>query len=244
MVNQPKSLYNLCIDRSKEVFRFNWQVVIDNLPKLISDELLRSWLQCTEAMETSDSDMSEILQFFANNTIDWENLSLDDFLMLMQHPEDEVPEFAFEKNHCLKSYYLMVRLWSNIDKKICETCFIRESKFYKPYSDNLWRDKRITFKKISDHTVVKGEDLLSEYIWDPDNWCELCICNPLFKIFDESDCKIFFNFHTRKRTHNCYDSNYSTDDDSDDEDFFVIKNVKGNVMDDTMYNYLKINKLN
>ena len=240
-VHQPKSLYELAKLKTRELYRFNWQVIIDDLPRSIQNELLTDWLQCDEQMPSSDEEISHILAFFTHRYINWERLSTEEFLYIMQHPED-VPDFAFEKNHCHLKFWTMTRPWDTTWKKrLCEPCFVSESKFYKPWSANMWKERDVMFMKTTDHCIVDGHKLLPDFLWDPRNWCERCISTPLFTIYDEYDCRLFFDMHTRKRTFNYYDSEYSSDDDSDVE-YCSVKTVKGNSVDNTLYQFLKKNK--
>lgn len=240
-VHQPKSLFELSKLKTRDTYRFNWQVIINSLPKTIQLELLSDWLKCNEQLPSSDEELDRILEFFATRTIRWERLSTEEFLYIMQHPE-EVPDFAFEKNHCHLKFWTMTRPWdSEWKKRLCEPCFVSESKFYKPYSENLWKERGVIFTETRDHCIIDGDDLLSEFLWDARNWCERCISTPLFNIFDEDDCRMLFDMHTRKRTFNYYDSEYSSDDDSDVE-YYYVKKVKGYSVDNVLYQFLKKNK--
>ena len=98
-VYQPKSLLELSKLKTRETYRFNWQVIIDSLPKILQLELLQEWLQCDEQLPSSDEERDRILQFFTDRYIRWESLSTEEFLYIMQHPE-EVPDFAYQTNHC------------------------------------------------------------------------------------------------------------------------------------------------
>ena len=121
------------------------------------------------------------------------------------------------------------------------TMFCFWIKVLKPYSENLWKERGVIFTETKDHCIVDGDELLPEFLWDARNWCERCISTPLFNIFDEEDCRMFFNLHNRKRTFHFYDSDYSSDDDSDIE-YCYVKQVKGNSVDNVLYQYLKKNK--
>ncbi|QNL09583.1 hypothetical protein [Clinch densovirus 1] len=240
-VHQPKSLYEISKFKARETYRFNWQIIINSLPKIIQRELLTDWLKCDEQLPSSEDEIDTILQFFSNRIVNWEHLSTEEFLHIMQHP-DEVPDFAFEKNHCHLRFWTMTRPWDTTWKKrLCYACFVSESKFYKPYSANVWQEMGVIFNETKDHCIVDGDKLLSEFLWESRNWCERCICVPLFTIFDEDDCRMFFNMHMRKRTFNYYDSDYSSDDDSD-IDYCYVKTIKGNFVDNTLYQFLKRNK--
>lgn len=237
----PISLFEQCKRKVRQVFRFNWKPITVKLPELIQEELLRDWITMGKALPNGRDDIERIFEYFHEKTIKWDELSSDDFIMIMQLPEDEIPEFAWMENHCHLKFWTMKKPWSTWEKRLCNACYIRESQFWKPWSANYWEEKGITYTETNDHCIVPGEKLLEEFIWEPRNWCENCICAPLFRIFDEEDCNFFFGMHSRKRTFNCDNSDYSSDDDSDVE-YCYNKTIKGNKIDNILYQFLKRNK--
>lgn len=237
---QPKSLYELSKLKVRETYRYDWKHVKDSLPKTVYVELLEDWLKCEEELPESDDDYERVINYFSNKSINWRELTDEEFVYVMRHP-NEVPEFAYEKNHIHLNYYIYRSVNNpNCERRLCEACFSYLSKFYKYYSGNLWQEQGIMFDHVKDHCIVEGDELLEEFVWKAKNWCDNCPTAALFNIIDEEDCRFFYNLHTRKRTFNC-DSDYDTDDDSDVEYCFR-RPVRGHFIDNTLYQFLKRNK--
>lgn len=220
------------------------------IPKKISDELQEDWLKCDEILEpeiTPEAKKDAIDNVFIEMSLPIERrspfwqLSTEKFLWLMGLNLDDLPDF-FHGNtyHVLKNYYVQIR--NGKPHNLCEFCYISESKFYKPYSNNVWQELGITYTKTRTHDVVRnGQVLVEDVLWNAENWCNRCITQPLFRVLDsKEDCMWETPFHNRKRTYRCYESDYSTDDDSDADDYVEMKFIKGNTVPDEEYKRIKL----
>jgi hypothetical protein len=48
--------------------------------------------------------------------------------------------------------------------------------------------------------MIDGDRLLEDLIWDEDNWCSLCIVEPLWiHILDDDDCLFDYDYHLKRR---------------------------------------------
>ena len=232
---QPKSLYDIAKKRVRVVFKDDWQHT-KVLPKRIQRELLLDWMRCDETIPESDEYITKTLEAMENG---WEYLkpiSTETFLHLMRLP-NEVPPFAYERNHVIWDYYE----WHQglHLEKLCNCCMVFESKFFEQYSANFWLENNWQFKRIQDHDVYSGEILLENLIWNRDNWCSRCITEPLWEnILDDEDCLYQYNYHLRKKRQ--YDD--SSSEDESDIDYRRVSNVVGNRMSPSMYSVYKKNK--
>ena len=240
-------LYAIAKLRVRDLYRKNWNLTKD-LPKKIRDELLTDWFQCREIFPMSSDDEDEVKETIASahpfHPDRPDALSTKCFFALMSHPY-EIPDFSDEENHVHFHYVIRRRTVKkdfsdeNViqENKMCTRCFYADSQFSKPYSENLWKQNRVLYFENTDHAVVKAENILEDVIWDPNNWCDFCVTEPLFFMMDKVECRTQYGLHTRKRSSTFWDD-YSTDDDSD-TDYTCVKQVKGNSIDNTMFKFLK-----
>ena len=233
------SLYEIAKLRVRDLYRQNWGE-IKCLPQTIQNELLTDWFQCGEIFPLSSDEEDTLKEIIARNDPFHPDrphaLPTECFIALMSHPE-EVPSIAYEENHVHFHYIVRRNIVKKTNSRMCTRCFYAESNFVKPYSENLWKKWGVLYFEHTDHSIILGENLLDEVIWDPDNWCDFCITEPLFFIVDKEECRAQYGLHTRKRSSRFWDD-YSTDDDSD-TDYCCVKQVKGNSIDDSMFNFLK-----
>lgn len=231
---EPKSLYDISKKRVQEVYKNHWDQT-KVLPKQIQHELLLAWLRCDETIPESDEDLEKIVKAMEDG---WESIkpfTPKMFLYLMRLP-DEVPPFAYERNHIIWDYYEWHK--GNHVEKLCSPCMSIKSRFYKPYSANLWLDNNWQFKRIQDHDVYAGEELLEKLIWDEHNWCSNCIIEPLWvHILDDDDCLFEYDYHLKRRR---WDD--SSSDEESDIEYRRVTNVVGNRMCPSMYSIYKENK--
>lgn len=201
------TLFNLAKNKVRSVYRDHWSET-NVLPIRIQRDLLSEWLQCEEPMDNIAAQMEDAT---------WRELqpiTPQTFVWLMSHPQ-EYPAFAFEKNHIVFNYYIKLNYQMKHDRdgvRLCSDCFSRTSKYYQPYSANLWLRKNEVYKKVTGHTVVHGDDLLEHVIWEGKNWCDECTCAPLFNVLSTWECEEEYDYHVYKKRAWAYDS-----DDSDDE---------------------------
>lgn len=233
-IYQPKTLRDIAKTRVRDVYRNHWNET-KILPTSLQHELLLAWLRCDESMPESDEDLERITAAMEDGWESMKPIGPKMFLYLMRLP-DAVPPFAQERNHIIWNFYE----WNdngNI-KKICGCCLCAKGQFYKPYSANMWLDNGWSFKHIQDHSMLDGDQLLENLIWDEDNWCSSCITEPLWEhILDDDDCLDEYDYHLKRRRR--WSSSSSEDSDID---YRRVDNVVGNRMCSNMYNIYKKNK--
>lgn len=228
------TLYNMAKHGVKTVYKNNWNET-KILPTQIQHELLISWLRCEETIPESDEDLERIVQTMENGWESMKPIGPIMFLNLMRLP-DEVPPFAYERNHIIWDYYVWKK--GDVQSKICGGCMGSKGQFYKPWSANMWLEKGWTFTMIQDHSMIDGDKLLKDLIWNEDNWCSECIIEPLWEhILDDDDCLDTYDFHLRRRRR--WSSSSSEDSDID---YRREINVLGNRMSPTLYSICKENK--
>lgn len=233
-LGKEATLYNMAKQGVKMVYKNNWAET-KVLPTQIQHELLISWLQCDETIPESDEDLERIVKAMEDGWESMKPIGPTMFLYLMRLP-DEVPPFAHERNHIIWDYYL----WNQGEKesKICGCCLGKKGQFYKPYSANMWLDNGWSFKRIEDHSMIDGGELLENLVWDADNWCSECITEPLWiHILDDDDCLDEYDYHLKRRRR--WSSSSSEDSDID---YRRVTNVVGNRMCPNMYSIYKKNK--
>lgn len=233
-LGKDATLYNMAKQGVKMVYKNHWNET-KVLPTQIQHELLVSWLQCNETIPESDEDIERMVKAMENGWESMKPIGPTMFLYLMRLP-NEVPPFAHDRNHIIWDYYI----WKQGEKefKICGCCVGNKGQFYKPYSANMWLEKGWSFKRIEDHSMLDGEELLEHLIWDANNWCSECIIEPLWiHILHDGDCLNDYDYHLKRRRR----LSSSSSEDSD-IDYRRETNVVGNRMCPNMYSLYKKNK--
>jgi hypothetical protein len=229
-IYHPQSLYDITKKKVREVYKNNWNET-KVLPKTIQRELLLDWLRCDEKISESDDDVERIV---ARMERGWEALKPfgpTTFVYLMRLP-DEVPPFAHERNHIIWDFYLWYE--QGREKKICEPCYSGKSRFYRPGSANEWLEKGWVFKRVENHSMIDGDRLLENLIWDEDNWCSLCIVEPLWiHILDDDDCLFDYEYHLKRRR----TWSHSSSEDSD-IDYCKHTVMQGIRLNPTLYKFI------
>lgn len=224
----------------------------ERVPATVNRELQEEWLRCDEILEpekTPETKKDAIDDVLIEMSLPedrrnpyWQ-LSNEKFLWLMgldTKEKDKLPDF-FHGNafHVIKNYYIQVR--NGQRHNLCEFCYVCESKFYKPYSSNLWEDLGVSYSEAKTHDVIRdGVTLIEEIIWQAENWCSRCITQPLFRVLDKDECMWETLFHNRMRTKRVYEDGYSTNDDSDADDYVEMKFIKGNTVPESEYKRIKL----
>jgi len=185
---QVPSLYNLCKTNIRNIYKENWSE-LDVLPKIIKDDLLRSFLLCEEDFSCTD--------YWDNNVIEcWRDVKAEMdsemFVRIMTHPL-EVPTFANDENHIILRY-IEWRTSDQTIRRLCEACFISIAKPYQEWCGNLWEERNWSFRNVNVHEQETGDRLLYS-IWDIHAWCHRCITTSLLDIFDEDECEEETEFH-------------------------------------------------
>lgn len=234
--NSASSLYKLCLSKTVQTYTHFWKYT-EVLPESIQRDLLVEGLLCNEDLPISDTD-DNCETCLSMSTL-WSGttpFTSETFVHLFTLP-DEIPPFAYEKNHILFNYIIEQKR-SGINqivrrKRLCKPCFLIVSEASKCYSMNLWLERNVSYLRISRHTVADGEDLLKDIIWDLNNWCERCTIEPLFKIIDDDECFRYHNYHLKRRT--------SWSDSSTDDDVPTVKKrlLVGNRMCPDLYKCMR-----
>lgn len=233
-LTKESTLYNMARKGVKMVYKNNWNET-KVLPKRLQQDMLISWLQCDESIPESDDDLERITRAMEDG---WESMKPiwpAMFLNLMRLPNG-VPPFAYERNHIIWDYYVWME--QNREKKICECCMSSKGQSYKPYSANVWLENGWSFKRVQDHSILCGDEIMDCLIWDRENWCSECITEPLWiHILDDEECLDEFQYHLKRRRR----WSSSSSEDSDIE-YKRETNIVGNRMCPSMYNIFKKNK--
>lgn len=233
-LGKEATLYNMAKHGIKMIYKNNWNET-KVLPTQIQHELLVSWLRCEETIPDSDDDLERIIKSMEDGWESMKPISPSMFLSLMRLP-DEVPPFAHERNHVIWNFYIWKK--GEVESKICYCCIGAKGQFYKPWSANMWLENGWTFKHVQDHSMIDGDKLLEQLIWDEDNWCSECISEPLWEhILDDDDCLDEYDYHLKRRRR----WSSSSSEDSDIE-YRRETNVLGNRMCSNMYSVYKRNK--
>lgn len=228
------TLYNMARKAVKMVYKNNWDET-KILPKTLQQDMLISWLQCDESIPEDEEDIYRITRAMDDGWESMKPINSTMFLYLMRLP-DAVPPFAYESNHIIWDYFVWIE--GVTEKKICEFCMTTKGQPYRPYSANLWLENGWTFKRIQDHSVLCGDEILDCLIWDKENWCNECITQPLWvHILDDDECLDEFQYHLKRRRR----WSSSSSEDSDIE-YKRETNIVGNRMCLSMFNILKKNK--
>lgn len=233
-LGQDATLYNMAKHGVKTVYKNNWNAT-KVLPTQIQHELLISWLRCDETIPDSDEDLERIVKSMEDGWESMKPIGPSMFLNLMRLP-DKVPPFAYERNHIIWDFYIWRQ--GTVESKICSYCFGAKGKFYKPWSANMWLEKGWTFTRVQDHSMISGDMLLENLIWDEDNWCSQCIIEPLWDhILDDEDCLYDYDYHLKRRRRWSSSSSEDSDIECRRE-----TNMLGNRMCSNMYLIYKKNK--
>lgn len=187
------------------------------------------WLETEEepphSMEFLNRARENALDFW-----DWtvpKPLPGDLYAFLMNQNFEYTSFFMENPTHFVSRSFLKCKP-DTIEYRLCEPCFNRDMDYW-----------IASYKVENTHSIWPLETCMT-FLKDVNNWCANCITTPLFKIFDENNCRSVTNLHRRKRSLNV--SNYSrnfldymhnerqfdhmqsmyhSDDDSDSEDFIT-----------------------
>lgn len=225
------TLYSLCLDFVNK--NFKWKIDTSKLPLTVERDVLLNWFSCTEVLDLSEEELVSVLRACGSNWRELLPVDSKKFMMLMCLP-NEVPHFAYERNHIVMDYYIMSTDNYTKRKNLCLDCYIPIARQHKDYSENIWYEKGWIFEHNVTHLVVNGEDLLKDIIWYKKFWCSNCVIAPLFAIYDYYDCKQEFHFHDSKRK-------YNSDSETEDEENFVRykRRIVGNRLNPQHFNNLK-----
>ena len=203
---QPSDLFNICKKKVMLVYKNNWTET-NVLPKLIQKDLLEEWLNHADVVFSPEDAYADHLGAM-NSWDDLLPICPQTFVWLMLLPQ-EVPSFAYEENHIIFDYYKRTNYQCTFEERLCSVCFSTSSKYYYPYSANLWLEQNNLYKHYTQHLIVNGDDLLEDVIWENKAWCDMCSTTPLFTLLNEDDCHSEHDYHYWKRSRP-YD--YNSDD--------------------------------
>lgn len=191
MSKSASSLYDLCLERVRDVYKYNWDQT-EVLPNSIQTDLLRRWLYCDEEMDVVEWHTYSHLRSWRDIKF---NMTPDLYIAIMMLPW-EVPEFVHEINHVVIRFVEWV-CYENDQyciRRLCDSCFATVSKIFKRWHGNYWQENKWRFRSVHSHSVVEGEEMIN-IIWQHDNWCYRCITTSLLDIFSEDQCEDETEFH-------------------------------------------------
>lgn len=224
---------------------------IEKVPQTVLNQLNSSWVACKEINEKHVERNTKLDDLMCSMMLpehlrprDW-HFNTEKFLLMMNIDLKKLPDyFHGDDYHIILEYYIQVK--NGLQHRLCDVCFSVESKFYKPYSNNLWKDLNITYYHARDHWYVNdGQKVVEDYIWDPNNWCSRCTIEPLFFVFDDKeDCYWETDFHCQRKRYNSEHHFIDTYNDG----YVEMKLLKGHEVPDDVYRsalamegYLKMN---
>lgn len=191
---QPKSLYSHAKTVVRKNFIKNFDRLYEILPRTIVQELLREWFLCEEELSLSDEDNDDLWDTIDNTTIFHqfriEEGSPNVFVAICALSENEYNKrdtftFLYETNHISCTYYLRKNCITNCSINICERCFLTNG--------NLIQNENIIYLRINKHEVVKYDSLYKDILKDKQNWCGICMIEPLFNIIHSNECNSQFH---------------------------------------------------
>lgn len=214
----PKSLLDVCKEKVIDIYYNNWSLTQD-LPKSLRLQCLSHCWNRTEYNLPHDC-MFNLLESW-NPTQD---PTTEQFIALMYWDDEEIVPFASEINHVYFSYYKMFTLRRNFGQKhnrihyLCKDCYDAHCYGFERHQLDRWLEKNIWFSSITKHITIESESIMT-IIWEKENWCSLCICKPLFRIYNKYDC-----IETTKCPSNKYlrEGSISTSTDSEEHENVIL----------------------
>lgn len=191
------------------VLDHNIQLSYGDLPDKLYYDILERKLKCFEEMERTPPpvDLDDVFIKLSQTSDDRDyefNLSDDQYLAIMNIDVNSPPDFFFGIDyHVILRYHIQNK--RGVEKKLCDHCYSRESKFYLPNVGLEWLSNGISYYKVRDHIHFSdGQKVLEDIVWDQDKWCAICIKAPLFSILtSKEECDWERSFHNNKRNYLC-----------------------------------------
>lgn len=227
-------LENLCLHKISGTLSELMHVYRLGLPVRVRNSVLNTFnsnreykfkesLHCYETPDWLDTDVNsphtkEFLDSMREHCLDmwdWSTptpLPADIYAFLMQLPNNFVSFFLEDPTHFVSRRFIKTPPDAP-EYCLCEPCFNRDADY-----------DRAVYTVEKTHSIWKLNDAFS-YIKDPWNWCANCVTTPLFKILSEEMCRNENNLHKRRRSSQMFwrFENYSTDDDSDSDEFISFR---------------------
>lgn len=219
--------------RIREVYKDKWDETRE-LPRILQRELLRDWIVGEKIPDFGQNYSKERWMPNWNSIRPW---TAQKFISVQSLDHNDLPPFSYEWNCIIWDYYKQSRPDEFRRDRLCHFCYGIVSKFYKQYAGNVWKENKWRFYHVTDHSKVSEEDLLSDVVWNPDNWCERCYIEPLFDILHIDDCRDEYHYHC-KRVRRRLD--FSSDESSCDEYCQEEeKRIRGSFVDECFYKLIK-----
>lgn len=233
--NAP-SLYDMCKLKTRETYRSHWDEVAC-LPQTIQTDLLKDWLYCDEILPLSDDEKTQIMELVELQSpyhiTRTRPISVECFIALMNHPF-EVPYFCDIVCHIHFEYYIQTHMNTRKQSRLCKQCFFTISDYYKPYSANLWKQQGVYYTLYKNHTVIDADNILQEIVWEPNNWCDHCIIEPLCYVMDYSECRRKYYEESKYYSSIAWESD-SSDSDDNDPDRCIVQTIQGFKVSDEVF---------
>ena len=123
------TLYSLCLDFVNK--NFKWKIDTSILPVTVERDVLLNWFSCTEVLDLSEEELVSVLRACGSSWRELLPVDSKKFMMLMCLP-NEVPHFAYERNHIVMDYYIMSTDNYTKRKNLCLECYIPSSPVTSP----------------------------------------------------------------------------------------------------------------
>lgn len=235
----PLPLRKLALDSVRQTYRHHWNETCV-LPRILQFELLREWMNHDVVPNYIRDDFWEIHKDLYTEFSALRPFTAQKFVHLMMLSPEEVPYFADDWNCIIWNYYRhSYEKEFRPCRKLCHHCYCVESKYFKQYSGNVWKERGWTFYHITDHTGVSGENILEDVVWKATSWCSSCLIEPLFDILTTDACRWEFSYHSKRYRVDFFSS--------DEEEEFIghnnwtIRRLTAPIVDDNMYSFIKKN---
>lgn len=133
-------------------------------------------------------------------------LDRKEFLMLINHPSEIIPEFLpYEMQTCHISLNYFEFSFGNLNFKntfvLCQSCFevtCSPSENHDCFEFDyqlFWNQRNWKFYYISRHFEISVKNFVDTIIKQEQSWCDRCVFKPLFQYLDFSQCKQTTHVH-------------------------------------------------
>lgn len=186
------------IDTDPKLEAIDSIAVLSQLPVSIQKDVRKTlkslWFQNTPAPEDPYT--------FEYRYLNLNSLDRKEFLMLINHPSEIIPEFVpYEMQTChVNVDYYEFRLGNN-STILCRPCFevsCSPSEMHNQYLfdyQTFWAERDWKFYNIRKHFEIDVSRLVDWLLKKETSWCDRCVFKPLFEYLDYSTCKQVTSSH-------------------------------------------------
>jgi hypothetical protein len=136
--------------------------------------------------------------------IDLNNMCRVDFNMLMNYNYNLLGELDFIPYSIVHVCwgYILWKIGNVRSYRICISCYKTVSKLSGEPALANWgiRREKWRFFFIPKHMVIQSNGIFEHVIKKQENFCDICILNPLFEVIKRSECISRFKHHDRQYT--------------------------------------------